>query len=89
MSDPAASTKHRPSKAYWRLATWCSSCAVGHTAACMSSPDSWSAWRARGIQCSQQTSPPTRPTGVSTARRPSTAPVPQTMRSLYVGTSLR
>ena len=30
-----------------------------------------------------------RPAGVSTARSPSTSPVPQTRRSVYVGTSLR
>ena len=51
-------------------------------------------WRASrsgssGIQCSQQISPPSRPSGVSKTWSVDPSPRPQTMRSACVGTSLR
>ena len=39
-------------------------------------PRSCIAWRASGIQCSQQTRAPTRPAAVSTAFKPSPSPCP-------------
>ena len=68
---------------------WCISGMSGHTATWICSSWACSAWRASGCQCSQQISPPTRPTGVSTTRRPAASPLAQTLRSVWVGVSLR
>ena len=81
-SWPLAITKHRPSIACWRHATTFCSLTVGQSATWMCSRDSCSAWRASGMKCSQHTSAPTLPAGVSTARRPAPSPGPHTRRSV-------
>src|SRR3954453_23951566 len=95
-----AITKQPPSTAYTRLAAVLTSGPsayappsysekLGHAPTCTCSSCAYIAYFDSGCRCSQQHRPPSPPRGVSCTARSLPSPSPNTVRSTWVGLSLR